>query len=195
MGTVNVETVKQSGGQPGNRHAEKHGLTPRRRPGMPLFTLPASQEYIHKQVCQLRGIVEQAVLATHGVIDLYRCALIQTCCIWAAHAAKAAAYLRDADDKLSVQEKLHFSRECARALERRDAALERMGLSPGEGDGGYTFDLPAYEDDPIDPPLDDQPAADDQPPAPDHPATFTSDAGENRARSCLSPANHEQTTC
>lgn len=111
----------RSGPAKGNRNAMRHGL----RAGK----LPKDAKYIEYQVNILRRQVEDAVLAAKGEVSLMDAANIQTACKWERHGALALRWLRIEADKLKPLERLHFSREIARASSERDKAISAIGLN------------------------------------------------------------------
>src|SRR5690606_27955407 len=79
--------------------------------------------------------------------------LLDSACIdeaveWQEHAAKAAKWLRVSFDSLEPTERLHFSREIARAKVERNKALDRLGLDREEVDPWAAIDVtPTAEQD------------------------------------------------
>ncbi len=110
----------RSGAPKGSANAMRHGL----RAGK----LPKDAKYIEWQMNSLRRELEAAVIAVKGEVNLLDAATIQTAVKWERHGALALRWLRVEGDKLKPTERLHFSREIARASTERDKALAALGL-------------------------------------------------------------------
>src|SRR4051812_44781231 len=98
-----------------NRNAMRHGL----RGGQ----LPKDAKYVEVRLCKFRQVLEDAVLTARGQVTIIDAATIQTCLRWEVHAALAQRWLVKAGDTLKPIERLHFSREIARASTQRDRTL------------------------------------------------------------------------
>lgn len=105
---------------PGNRNSVRHGLT--------CGSLPKGAGYIKRISGQFRTAIERAVVDVHGEVTLYHAAIIQTAMRWERHALLAQRWLRREDAKLTVSERLGFSREVARASAERDKCLAALRL-------------------------------------------------------------------
>jgi hypothetical protein len=114
----------RSGAPTENRNAMRHGL----RAGQ----LPKDAKYIENRLNAFRRQLEDAVMADKGAVSLVDAAAIQTCIRWERHAALAQRWLTKAGDTLKPAERLHFSREIARASSERDKALTPLALEKGD---------------------------------------------------------------
>ena len=79
---------------------------------------------------------------------MYEVAAIQTAESWYRHALLARTWLKKALGNLSHEQRLHFSREEARALTERDKILKQLGLDRRDVDHHSTlYTLTAIPDD------------------------------------------------
>ena len=105
-----------------NRNATRHGL----RAGQ----LPKGAAYIKRETDVLRRIIENAVADEHdGDVSLYHAALIQSTIRWERHAMLAQRWLRREAESLTLDQRLAFSRDIARASTERDKCLRELGLN------------------------------------------------------------------
>lgn len=118
--SVRTESKRPPGGQIGNDHGTRHGL----RAGK----LPKDARYIEIQMNLLRRQIEATVIEAKGEISLTDAAFIQTAMRWERHAALAQRWLTKQYDELSPDQRLHFSREIARASAERDKAIANLRL-------------------------------------------------------------------
>ena len=109
----------------GNSNAIRHGLRA-------VATLPPGCNWVRKRLVQFRQSVEGAIVDTHGEVDLFRAATLQTAVRWEAVAQLAARWLREAGDTLSPTDKLTFVRQAAMASESRDRSLKALGLDKSQ---------------------------------------------------------------
>jgi hypothetical protein len=110
----------QRGAPLANRNHLRHGL----KAGQ----LPSGAKYIEVRLCKFRQVLEDAVLAVREEVTIVDAALIQTCIRWERHAALAQRWLTKSFDVLKPIERLHFSREIARASAERDKTLRALEL-------------------------------------------------------------------
>ncbi|MCH8047426.1 MAG: hypothetical protein IID44_27320 [Planctomycetes bacterium] len=103
-----------------NRNALRHGL----RGGQ----LPADAKYVENRLNAFRRNLEDAVLVVSGEVDIPAAAAIQTALRWERHACLAQRWLTKAYDELKPLDRLHFSREIARASTERDKAIATLEL-------------------------------------------------------------------
>jgi hypothetical protein len=75
-----------------------------------------------------RRTLEDHVLEVKGEVSLTDAACIQTIIRWERHAALAQRWLVKAGDTLKAVERLHFSREIARASTERDRCIGLLEL-------------------------------------------------------------------
>lgn len=113
-------TKRQPGGQFGNDHGMRHGL----RTGK----LPKDAKYIEVRINILRRQIEATVIEIKGEITLADAACIQTITRWEKHACLAQRWLTKQYDELKPEQRLHFSREIARASTERDRAIANLKL-------------------------------------------------------------------
>lgn len=111
---------RKRGAQPGNRNNLRHGL----KGGQ----LPKEARYIEHRMNDFRRQLEGAVIASKGEISLPDAAYVQTAMRWERHAALAQRWLTKQHDEMKPEQRLHFSREVARASAERDKAIAALGL-------------------------------------------------------------------
>lgn len=116
----------KGGAPPGNKNAVRHGLTTGK--------LPVGCGWVATLTNHLRTALENAVIAAHGEITLYEAAVINTAIRWERHAMLAQRWLRITAD-LTIDQKLAFHREVARASTERDKCLKELGLHASESRG------------------------------------------------------------
>ncbi len=119
------ENQSKGGAPAGNRNAMTHGLTAIR---INLSRLPPGCRYIEAAANRVRCCLEAHIIEARGVVGLYDAALIQSACRWEEHSQLCARWLRLADAKLSHADRLHYSREYARASSERDKCLKALGM-------------------------------------------------------------------
>jgi hypothetical protein len=110
----------RSGPAKGNRNALRHGL----RGG----ALPADAKYIENRLNGFRRQLEDAVAERTGEVSIPDAAAIQTALRWERHAALAQRWLTKEYDDMKPEQRLHFSREIARASTERDKAIAALRL-------------------------------------------------------------------
>lgn len=98
------------------------------RHGLKAGKLPKNCKHIENQCNVLRRQLEAAVIQLKGEVSLYDAASIQTALKWERHGALALRWLRTEIQKLKPMERLHFSRETARASTERDRAIAALKL-------------------------------------------------------------------
>lgn len=111
---------KSAGAPKGNLNAVRHGLT--------VQGFPPGCTYIQKQVASFRGALEAAIERVRGEMGVFEVACCQTAVEWHTHALKARRWIRLEDKKLSIDQRIAFSREIARAFAERDKVLKALGL-------------------------------------------------------------------
>lgn len=109
-------TDRKGGAPAGNRNAMRHGLT----------TGAAPEPYVTQLGRQFRRSVEEAVIAATGSITVAAASEIQAAAEWETHRIKAKRWLREAGDKLTLEQKLVFSREAAKAASERTKHLKAL---------------------------------------------------------------------
>jgi len=98
------------------------------RHGLSAAKLPKGTEYITRIVGRFRQELEDAVIGLRGEIDIPAACAINTAVRWEVHSALASRWLRENMSKMSLQERLMFSREAAKACTERDRAVRALGL-------------------------------------------------------------------
>lgn len=111
---------RKRGGQSGNRNAMRHGLCCGR--------LQKNSKYIEIRISKFRRLLEDAVFAARGHVSISDGALIHTILRWEMHAIKAQRWLVEDEAKLKPMERLHYSREIARASSIRDKSILALEL-------------------------------------------------------------------
>lgn len=124
--------TRKAGAPKQNRNNLRHGL----RGGQ----LPKDAKYIELRLNAFRNSLEDIVLANRGEVSLTDAAIIQTCLRWERHAALAQRWLTKENNKLKPAERLHFSREIARASTERDKALALLKLDTAKDPWSEAFD-------------------------------------------------------
>lgn len=106
----------KAGAPAGNRNAMRHGLT----------TGAAPEPYVTQLGRQFRRSIEEAVISATGSITVAAASEIQAAAEWETHRIKAKRWLREAGDKLTLEQKLAFSREAAKAASERTKHLKAL---------------------------------------------------------------------
>lgn len=115
------------GGQLNNRNSVRHGLTTGK--------MPPSAGRVIMLVRKFRESVAEAVSAERGEINIYDAALIDSAAHWQRHSLLAQRWLRVDYENLSMDSRLSYSREVARAASERDRCLKLLKLDQmGGGD-------------------------------------------------------------
>lgn len=91
------------------------------------------------RVNRLERSLCDAVQAVDGELSLTALSTIDTACRWQKHLELAQRWLAAEFDKLDPAERLHFSRESARAAEARDKAIRLLKLDRSPGDALSDF--------------------------------------------------------
>jgi hypothetical protein len=116
--------AKNKGGAPaGNRNAVRHGLTT----GQPAPGCTG----ITAQTNRFRRAVEDLALSSLPSIGPLEAGVIQAACAWHQHGLQARWWLKKGFDKMDDAQRLHFSRESARAFTERDKHLRLLGIADG----------------------------------------------------------------
>lgn len=106
----------------GNTNALRHGLT--------VGILPRGCGRITRTVNQFRSELEAAALEIHGgTLGPAESMAIHTACRWERHALLAGRWLRRNYDELNHDQRLHYSREIAKASSERDKAIAPLKLA------------------------------------------------------------------
>jgi hypothetical protein len=116
---------KPNGAPAGNKNAMRHALNS--------GGLPPNCSYIARQINSFRTAMEKAILDVRGQLGVYEVACVQTATEYHCHALKCRRWARIADDELSHDQRLNFSREIAKAFESRDKILRNLGLNHKAG--------------------------------------------------------------
>lgn len=129
---------RKRGAPKANGNAIRHGLTAGK--------LPRGAAYIARISGVFRTSLEAAVIDHKTQISLHDAAVIQTAVRWERHSQLAQRWLRKEFDRLTPDQKLHYSREVARASAERDRCLRLLGLGESKvSDPWAQFD--AWRDD------------------------------------------------
>ena len=115
---------KPHGGQKGNRNSIRHGLKAGK--------LPKDAQYIEVRLNVFRRNLEDAVMQAWGEVTLECAAAIQTALRWERHAALCQRWLTKEEKKLTLDQKITYSREIARASAERDKAIAFLELDNDE---------------------------------------------------------------
>lgn len=131
-----------SGAPKGNKNGRgnlRHGL----RAG----ELPKDCKYIETRLNAFRRKLEDCVLASKREVNVTDAAYIQTALRWERHAALALRWLTKAGEALKPADRLHFSREIAKASAERDKALSMLQLDapPPDPWAAITLEQPPEE--------------------------------------------------
>jgi hypothetical protein len=106
------------------RNNLQHGLR-----AVTLGGMPRGASYVGRLVLQLRTSLEQAVTEAKGEVSLTDACGINTACRWERHAMLATRWLRQGFETMTLDQRLNFSREVAKASAARDAAIRELRLS------------------------------------------------------------------
>lgn len=104
------------------------------RHGLLAGKLPPKLHFIERRLQGFRRNLEQAVIDVRGEVTVTDAAFIQTCYRHERHALLCQRWLTTELDKLKPMERLHFSREIARASGERDKALAALRLDESKED-------------------------------------------------------------
>lgn len=98
------------------------------RHGLTTGNLPAGCKYIEIRVASFRNNLEQAVLESKGEISITDASCINTALKWERHGLLANRWLRISAEKMNPSDVIRFSKEVAEASDKRDKAIQRLGL-------------------------------------------------------------------
>ncbi len=124
-----------------NRNAVRHGL----RTGK----LPPGCGYVAALTNEFRASLEEEVLSRYRNIGVYRAAVINSACRWERHALLCLRWLRKESGNMTAEQRLVYSLEIAKASEKRDVCLSKLGLGrPTRADmfGELVYDMTAESD-------------------------------------------------
>ena len=116
-----------------NTNSLRHGLTA-------VGKLPAGCAFVGRHVNQFRRGLEKAVLTTRGQITVADAAGITLACRWEKHSLLASRWLAEEYANLSIDDRLKFSGEAARATSARDNAVGRLGIVPPTDAFGFPIE-------------------------------------------------------
>ena len=115
-----------------NRNSLRHGLTA-------VGQLPQGCQFVARHVNRFRRAVEDAVLGVRETITVFDAGCISTACRWEKYALLATRWLAEAYSDLSVETRMKYAADTARASEARDRALARLGIdSKAQGSGLFS---------------------------------------------------------
>ena len=109
-----------AGAPKGNKNRILHGLSG--------SGFPPGCEHDARIVRQFARSVRKAVVEAKGELSLVDAATVNTAYRWERHARLAAAWLRKEFATLTLDQRLSFSREVARASTERDKALKELAI-------------------------------------------------------------------
>lgn len=115
-----------------NWNAASHYLTSDR--SLVLGRLPRGCEYIIGLCRGVKTHLERAVIDVRGDITLSDAMLIQTAVRWERHAQLAQRWLRRESENMSVDQRLQYSREVARASAERDKCVKQLRIERDTAD-------------------------------------------------------------
>jgi hypothetical protein len=119
---TDTEAIKRS--RDGRRRNNLlHGLR-----AVTLGGTPKGAAYVGRLTLALRTQLEQAVVDAKGEVSLPDACAINTACRWERHAQLATRWLRLNFDNMTLDQRLNFSREVAKASASRDAAIRELKL-------------------------------------------------------------------
>jgi len=90
--------------------------------------MPTGCGWIATQTNALRRDLEAAILAAKGTVTIYDAALVNSAVKWERHSALAARWLRLETATMTLDQRLNFSREIAKASSERDRCLKELKL-------------------------------------------------------------------
>lgn len=116
------------GAPKGNANAIHHGL-------LTAGALPAGAGYVGVITAKLRDAIERAVIDQKGELSLHDAATAQSALRWERHSLLCQRWLRREFDSMSLDQRLAFSRDAARASAERDKCLRALGLDNDRREG------------------------------------------------------------
>lgn len=114
----------RSGPRPGHTNGIRHGLV--------CGKLPKDSRYIEVRSNVVRRALEAEILRARGEITVADAALVSAAMKWLRHGQLAQRWLRVEGDKLTLSERLNFSREVARAGSEVSKAIAALDLASSE---------------------------------------------------------------
>lgn len=90
--------------------------------------LPKGAQRVGRRINAFRRSLCEAVEEAAGRIDLHAAATIDSACQWLRHGLLAARWLRLEHDRLTLDQRLTFSREVAKAATERDRCIRQLHL-------------------------------------------------------------------
>ena len=105
------------------RNNLRHGLR-----AATLGRVPRGASYVGRLVNEFRRQLENAVIANRGEVSLSDGCSISTAARWERPAQVATRWLRQSFDTMTLDQRLNFSREVAKASAARDAAIRELKL-------------------------------------------------------------------
>ncbi len=103
--------------------------------------LPPGCSTIKQSVSSLRGVLIDAVTQRHGTVSDPMRLLIQTALRWETYAELCRKWLNEKYNALSLDKKMELGSQIATASERRDKALEALGIARLESTHRRHIDL------------------------------------------------------
>ncbi len=102
-----------------------------------LLTLGAigDSKWIKRQIDRLRDVLASELERRGVEVGIAEACLLQSVCRHERHAQLVQRWLRQRGDDLDDDLKLRFSKEVCEASDRRDRALEKLGLKPSAAAG------------------------------------------------------------
>ena len=95
--------------------------------------MPAGAAYVARMVLVLRRVLEAAVLDAKGKISLQDELGINCACRWERHSLLAARWLRLEMKSMTLDQRLAFSQDVAKAAESRDKAVAALKIDTDAG--------------------------------------------------------------
>lgn len=117
--SASAKPSRKRGAPKRNKNAIRHGLT--------CGQLPKGCTWVATLANELRKSLEAAVVAAKGECSLYDAALVNSAVRWERHAMLAQRWLR-VETTLTIDQKLAFHREVAKASSERDKCLKELKL-------------------------------------------------------------------
>jgi len=118
------EGTKPKGAPRGNQNARRHGLRGRQ--------LSREERYIANSTTTFQRECEAAVIASHGEVNIYHAALVQSAVRHETRAQLIGRWLRIAEEKgetLTLLDRANLLKQLSDASDARDRCLEKMDIS------------------------------------------------------------------
>lgn len=132
MKRTTQQVAKRRGAPQGNTNSVRHGL----RSG----NLPKGLTWAARRINVFRKVIEDALIAKKGEVNLTDAATINTLVRYERHAILANHWLAKEAENLNPDQRLKYSEAIAKASEARDKHLRLLGLDTEDQPWSKMFD-------------------------------------------------------